>query len=109
MRRISEILTLIGILILFGLLVFLCVRIALTAMKARKDAAGYLCMGVVAIIIAQSIENVGMCLGLLPVVGITLPFISYGGSSLLSLFLSLGVVMSVSRYRTKYFFEREKS
>lgn len=106
---ITETLGLFGAIIVIVLLVFLCVRVVMTAMRARKDVAGFACVGVCAVLIAQTVENIGMCLGVLPVIGITLPFLSYGGSSLLSLFLALGVVMSVSRYRTKYFFERENS
>ena len=58
-------------------------------------------------IVAQTVENIGMSLGILPIIGITLPFMSYGGSSVLSLFISLGLVLSIYRYRSKYFFEGE--
>lgn len=100
---------LIGVVILFSLLSFLVIRIIRTAFKARKDAGAFICIGVAAMIIAQTVENVGMCLGLLPVIGITLPFISYGGSSVLSIFVAMGIVLSVYRHKSKYFFEREPS
>ena len=48
-------------------------------------------------LIFQVFENIGMCLGLLPVVGITLPFLSYGGSSMLSLLLLMGIVFGLAK------------
>jgi len=106
---IVEELGLIGAVGFMFLIVFLVGRIIKTAFIARKDIGTSLCIGVSAMIIAQTVENIGMSLGLLPIIGITLPFMSYGGSSVLSLFLSVGVVMSVYRFRSKYFFEREPS
>jgi len=50
---------------------------------------------VAGILIAQTIINIGMVLGLSPVIGVTLPFVSYGGSSVMSLFLAIGMVQSV--------------
>lgn len=105
----AEELGLLGAILVMGLLIALAIRIIITAFNARKDIGSAICAGVAAMIIAQTVENVGMCLGVLPIIGITLPFISYGGSSVLSLFISLGLVLSVYRYRSKYFFEREKA
>ncbi len=97
-----------GILVLVCLVV--CVaRIMMIAKKARKDSGAFLCIGVAAAIIVQTIENIGMCMALLPVVGITLPFISYGGSSTFAMYLLLGMVHSVKAYRVKYNFERESA
>ncbi|MBE6718502.1 MAG: rod shape-determining protein RodA [Ruminococcaceae bacterium] len=106
---ITEELGFIGVCVMMIVLAFLVVRITKTAFIARKDIGSAICAGVIAMIIAQTVENIGMCLGVLPIIGITLPFVSYGGSSVLSLFLSIGIVMSVYRYRSKYFFEREPS
>ncbi len=106
---IAEELGLIGIFVLFALLIFLVTRVTRTSFIARKDIGSAICSGVAAMIIAQSVENIGMSLGILPIIGITLPFISYGGSSILSLFLSLGIILSIYRYRSKYFFEREST
>jgi len=97
------------VIVLLVLLVILVARIIKTAFMARKNIGSVICAGVAAMLIAQTIENIGMTLGLLPIIGITLPFMSYGGSSVLSIFLSLGIVMSVYRFRGKYFFEREPS
>lgn len=70
-----------------------------------KDRAGYLiCAGVFATLMFQTVENVGMCLGVLPVVGLTLPLFSYGGSSIVSIYLSIGLVQAVAvRARTGSF------
>ena len=53
------------------------------------------CLGTGAALIFQICVNVGMCLGVVPVIGLTLPFISYGGGSIVSLYLAMGVVSSV--------------
>lgn len=89
-----------GAVLYFALMILLVVRILMIARKNRDNYGMYMCAGVACIFIFQMLENVGMCLGLLPVIGITLPFISYGGSSIVSLFLCLGIVMSVSVHRS---------
>jgi rod shape determining protein RodA len=98
-----------GAIFLFGMLLYLIIKITKIAFNARKDIGATICAGVVAMLIAQAAENIGMTLGVLPIIGITLPFVSYGGSSMLSIFVSLGIVLSISRYKNKYFFEREPS
>lgn len=98
-----------GGMIVIILLAVLVVRIFMIARNARKDCGSYLCVGVAAAITVQTLENVGMCLAKLPVVGITLPFISYGGSSALATYILLGMVHSVRAHKVKYFFEREET
>ncbi len=93
-------------LVLMTVMIFRIIKIARTS---RKDAGAYICTGVVAIFIAQATENMGMCLGMLPVIGITMPFLSYGGSSMLAMWLTLGLAQSVRLHNTKYYFEREKA
>ncbi len=92
--------------VLMGILIF---RILWIARIARKDYGAYMCMGVVAILVFQTLENIGMCLAMLPVVGITLPFLSYGGSSMLAMYMLIGLVQSIKSHNKKYFFEREKA
>lgn len=82
-------------------------RIIHLARNTRKNYASYICVGIAGMIIAQSAENIGMCLGILPVVGITLPFFSYGSSSMVSMYLCLGLVQSICAHNKKYYFERE--
>ena len=60
----------------------------------------YICLGVAAMFAFHLIENVGMCIGVMPVTGIPLPFFSYGGSSLLTNLVAIGMVMNV-KYRSK--------
>lgn len=91
-------------LILMGIMIF---RIIKVAKHSRKDAGTFMCAGVLAILIAQTTENMGMCLAVLPVIGITMPFMSYGGSSMLMTWIMLGLVQSVKLHNTKYYFERE--
>lgn len=78
------------------LYIVLVVRIFMIARTAeRSDCGGLICVGVGAVFVVQILENVGMCFAMLPVVGITLPFLSCGGSSMLATFLMLGLVHNV--------------
>ena len=82
------------LLFLFGALAY---RIIKIGKQSRNYAAEIMCYGVAFMLMAQVIVNIGMCLMFLPVIGITLPFISAGGSSTVCLYLSIGLVMSVYR------------
>ena len=93
----GEELGLIGTIAVIILIVAVCMKIMSVATKAQKSVSYYMCCGVAAMIAGQSIINIGMCLRLLPVIGITLPFFSAGGSSTLCLYLGLGIVMSAYR------------
>lgn len=84
------------VIILLSAICFRCVRISRTA---ADDSGMYIAVGIFAMIFAQSVINLGMCMSLLPVIGITLPFFSAGGSSLLCLMCGIGVVLSVYRHR----------
>lgn len=97
-----------GAFFVIAMLSVLVIRALVLAHKMRGSYASSMCIGVSAVIIAQSLENIGMCLAKLPVVGITLPFMSYGGSSMISSFCLMGLVQSINAHRGKYFFERQK-
>ena len=99
----------IGAFVYIALSITLIIRLVWLARVSRKDYGALICAGVAALLVAQTLENIGMCLAMLPVIGITLPFMSYGGSSLLSLYICLGLIMSISTHNKKYYFEREKS
>ena len=75
-------------------------RILYIASKARDDLGRCICFGFFGLIALQSVSNIGMCLALLPVMGVTLPFFSAGGSSAVCLFLGFGLVQSVYMRRT---------
>ncbi len=87
------------------LLLLMVVRILLIARDARKDYGKLICVGVAAMIVLQSFINLGMCLVLLPVIGVTLPFVSAGGSSVLATYIIVGMVHSVRAGKNKYFLE----
>lgn len=80
------------VLILFFILIWRGINIALSA---RDDLGKYICVGVVSMFIFQIFVNIGMTMGLMPVVGIPLPFLSYGGSSLLANTLGISLLLSV--------------
>lgn len=96
----------IGALVIIGLYIFLVVRIILVAIRSENSFGCLVCTGVAAMFVIQIIENIGMCLGILPVIGITLPFLSYGGSSALSTYIAIGLVLSVSTHKEQTFFGR---
>ncbi|MDO7906506.1 FtsW/RodA/SpoVE family cell cycle protein [Paenibacillus sp. JX-17] len=70
-------------------------RMILIALECRERAGPYIIVGVVAMLLYQIFENIGAFIGLVPLTGITLPFISYGGTSLLINMMSIGVVLSI--------------
>jgi rod shape determining protein RodA len=72
------------------------------ASKAKDNLGALLAAGLIATVFWQVVINIAMTSGSLPVVGITLPFLSYGGSSLLTLLISIGLVMNVSMRRYTY-------
>ncbi len=85
-------------LVVFTLLVIRIVKIGRNA----YDATVYLiCAGTAAMIGSQVIVNIGMCLELLPVIGITLPFLSAGGSSNLCIYIAIGLLLSLARYTSE--------
>lgn len=91
----------VGAIILIGLFVFMLYRVIKLARYTRRECGVFICAGFAGMIVVQAMENIGMCLGMLPVVGITLPFMSYGGSSVLAIYLMMGLVQSVAVHRNK--------
>ena len=95
---VSEELGFIGVLIVSGLFIYIfyrCIKISLET----KDLFGkYLSFGLSFMIIFQTILNLSVVVGLIPVTGVTLPFISYGGSSLLVSMISIGIILNISRH-----------
>lgn len=85
----------IGCLVLLFILLAICVKLVMDATAARDYLGRMICIGVFSMIGVQTVINVGMVLGLLPVIGITLPFFSSGGTSLLSVLIGIGLVQSV--------------
>jgi rod shape determining protein RodA len=102
---ISEELGLLGAIVLLALFVFLLWRILRVATMAQDPFGRLICVGVGVTIFLQTTINVGVNLGLLPVTGLPLPFVSYGGSSLWTFLVSLGLVESVAMRHKKLDFE----
>ncbi len=91
---------LIGCFVILALFVLLVFRIVRIGAKAGERGPYLICSGIAAMIGSQVIVNVGMVLRLLPVIGITLPFLSAGGSSNLCIYLAVGLVLGCARYRS---------
>ena len=92
---IGEELGMVGCVLTLTLLTAIVVRCVYVARRAKTRLEGYVCIGVASVIIFQVIVNVGMCLFVMPVIGLTLPFISYGGSSIVMTFALMGLVSGV--------------
>ncbi|MDI6601908.1 MAG: rod shape-determining protein RodA [Thermoanaerobacteraceae bacterium] len=86
------------VVVLYLIVVYRIIRIA---MNAKDEFGMYICIGVVSMFLFQIFENIGMTIGLMPITGITLPFMSYGGSSLLANMMAVGLVVSVGMRRQK--------
>ena len=104
---VGQVLGFVGCIAVVLLLSLICVKILLVS-RASKDPLGcYLCAGIFAIFIFQMTVNIGMVLCLLPVIGVTLPFISSGGTSVVTSYLAIGIVLSVYRQnKQKHMFEQ---
>ncbi len=86
----------IGSLILLGLIIYLDIKLILLAIKTENSINKYVISGIVGMLLYQQLQNIGMTIGLMPITGITLPFISYGGSSLLSYMIMAGIIFNIS-------------
>lgn len=98
---IGEELGFVGCTILMTLLALVILRALRTAMIARDTFGRLLCTGIAAIVFLQTYINLGMQVGLMPVTGVPLPFVSYGRSSLITLMLAIGIVESVAMRHKK--------
>ena len=94
---IGEELGLVGCLAAILLLAAIIFRVLLVAKNAQIPFHSYLCVGMAAMLIFQTIINIGMCLFIMPVIGITLPFFSYGGSSVVTMFMAMGMVSGIKK------------
>lgn len=92
----------VGSIILISLLAYFDIRLIITAIKSNNNINKYIMGGIVGMLIYQQLQNIGMTFGLMPITGITLPFISYGGSSLLSYMIMIGIVFNISNASLRY-------
>lgn len=91
----------IGALLMITVMIVLVVRLLFIARAAAKDYGSLICIGIAAMIVVQTTENIGMCLAMLPVIGITLPFMSAGGSSILAINIIMAMAHSVYSHKTR--------
>ncbi|HEX6387398.1 MAG TPA: FtsW/RodA/SpoVE family cell cycle protein [Anaerolineae bacterium] len=93
-----------GSLVVLGLMSFILLRILRAAALTPDPAGKFICAGVASVLFFQTVVSIGMNVRLLPVTGLTFPFVSYGGSSLITLFIGIGVVESIlMRHRKQEF------
>lgn len=86
-----------GCLLIIVLLTAIILRCLWVAKNAQTDYARYVCVGMAGMLIFQTVENIGMCLFVMPVIGLTLPFFSYGGSSIVTLYAAMGIVSGIKK------------
>ena len=97
---VGEELGMIGACLVLLLLMIIVIRCIQVGLRSGNTMSMLVCFGVAATVVFQTFENVSMCIGIAPVIGITLPFFSYGGSSLFSMFAAKGLVSGI-KYRPK--------
>ena len=91
----------VGVMILISIIVFLDINILVLTRRKIDDTDKYIIAGILGMLLFQQVQNIGMTIGLFPITGITLPFISYGGSSLLSYMLLVGILINISFKKNK--------
>lgn len=99
----------VGSLVVLGLLTNLLLRILFVALKSEDFLGRFICVGIFALFSTQLILNIGMNLSVLPVIGVTLPFLSSGGSSVITVYFGVGLVLSVFMYNNKTLFYQYRS
>lgn len=96
---VGEELGLVGVILIIGLFCFFCYRGLKIALNAPDLFGRYLAIGCTFLIGLEAVLNMGVVMGMLPTKGLTLPFISYGGSSLVASLVAVGMLLNISTYR----------
>ncbi|MCI8544797.1 MAG: FtsW/RodA/SpoVE family cell cycle protein [Bacilli bacterium] len=91
-----------GSCILISLILFFDIKLIFLAIHSREKIDKYVISGILGMLLYQQFQNIGMTFGLMPITGITLPFISYGGSSLLSYMIMIGIIFNISNSNLRY-------
>lgn len=94
----------IGASVLISLFFLLIYHITKVGMETKNKFYTYICVGIISMITFHVFQNIGMTIGVLPITGIPLPFISYGGSSLMGNMLGIGLIFSIRYHYKKYMF-----
>lgn len=95
----------IGASVLISIFFMLVYRMIHTALKTHDPFGSYICSGIIGMITFTIFENVGMTIQVMPITGVPLPFISYGGSSLLTNMMAIGLILSIKARSRKYMFD----
>lgn len=101
---IGEELGFVGVMLVIAIIFFILFRCIYISMNSRDAYGAFMAVGIASILGFHFIENIGMCVGVLPVTGIPLPFVSRGGSALAANYLNVGIMLSVSMRRRKTIF-----
>ena len=101
----GEALGFVGCVAIMLLLGIICIKLLLDARRSRDPLGRYICTGVFGMIAFQTFWEIGMCLSMLPVAGLTLPFFSAGGTSVVLTWLGIGMVLGVHRHSFSGLFE----
>jgi len=91
-----------GSMILIALITFFDLKLVKLAIESPNNINKYVISGIIGMLIYQQLQNIGMTIGIMPITGITLPFISYGGSSLISYMIMLGIILNISNENIRY-------
>ncbi len=94
----------IGASVLVSLFFLLIYHITKVGMETKNNFYTYICVGIISMITFHVFQNIGMTIGVLPITGIPLPFISYGGSSIMGNMLGIGLIFSIRYHYKKYMF-----
>lgn len=94
----------IGASVLISLFFLLLYHITKVGMETKNSFYTYICVGIISMITFHVFQNIGMTIGVLPITGIPLPFISYGGSSVMANMLGIGLIFSIRYHYKKYMF-----
>ena len=92
---------LLGAIVLIAIIIFFDTRLINMATKKIASRDKFVLAGIIGMLVFQQVQNIGMTLGLLPITGITLPFISYGGSSLLSYLILVGIILNIGNEKMR--------
>lgn len=94
---------LLGVFVLLGVIIYFDTQIVMLAKRKLVDTDKYILAGILGMLLFQQVQNIGMTVGLFPITGITLPFISYGGSSLLSYMILVGIILNISMEKARHY------
>jgi len=97
----------VGASVIISLFFLLIYHITKVGMETKNEFYTYICVGIISMITFHVFQNIGMTIGLLPITGIPLPFISYGGSSIMGNFLAISLIFSIRYHHKKYMFSSD--